>query len=99
MNSYVLDTSVAAAWYLPEEFSSSAGKWQNKLLEGSVTLYIPQLYYLEFSNVLRTDVRRGELEAKLAMEVYSSHLGSGSQRLQCTRAASKRSSPSSFSAG
>jgi predicted nucleic acid-binding protein len=72
---FVLDTSVAIAWYLPEVFSAEAKEWQKKLVKQTVTLLIPrQLHYLEFSNVLRTYVRRGELEHRLASEIYALHL-------------------------
>ena len=70
----VLDTSVACAWYLPEAFAESARTWQRKMVEGEVKLLVPGLHALEFGNVLRTYVRRGELAADLAKEIYSTHL-------------------------
>lgn len=74
MTTYVLDTSVAIAWYLPEEFSEVARGWQVKLLRDEVSLCVPGLHYWEFGNVLRTYVRRGELDRELAEEIYSLHL-------------------------
>ncbi len=74
MSALVLDTSVAAAWYLPEEFSERARKWQSRLLEGRIRLIVPSLHYWELANVLRTYVRRGELEAGIASEIYGLHL-------------------------
>lgn len=72
---YVLDTSVAIAWYLPETFSKAARQWQGKMLKKTATLLVPQhLHYLEFGNVLRTYIRRGELAADLACEIYEAHL-------------------------
>lgn len=70
----ILDTSVACAWYLPEVFAESARIWQRKMVEGAVQLIVPTLHALEFSNVLRTYVRRGELDAALAREIYATHL-------------------------
>jgi predicted nucleic acid-binding protein len=70
----ILDTSVAAAWYLPESFSRSARAWQRRLLESRIRLLVPSLHYWELANVLRTYVRRGELEAALATEIYEIHL-------------------------
>jgi predicted nucleic acid-binding protein len=70
----VLDTSVAVAWYLPESFARAARGWQSKLLDGKVQLLVPSLHYWEFGNVLRTYVRRKELTAELAEEVYLLHL-------------------------
>jgi predicted nucleic acid-binding protein len=70
----VLDTSVAIAWYLPESFASKARNWQRRALDGEVELLVPSLHYWEFGNVLRTYVRRGELEVALASEIYHLHL-------------------------
>ena len=74
MKVYVLDTSVAVAWYLNESFSPSARQWQDRLLQGKISLVVPSLHYLEFANVLRTLVMRHELEHGLAREIYELHL-------------------------
>jgi predicted nucleic acid-binding protein len=74
MTTYILDTSVAVAWYLPEPFSEGARRWQTKLLRDEVTLCVPGLHYWELGNVLRTYVRRGELERELAEDIYTLHL-------------------------
>ncbi len=74
MKTLVLDTSVAAAWYLPETFAEAARAWQARLLDGQVRLIVPSLHYWELANVLRTYVRRAELEAGLAAEIYALHL-------------------------
>ncbi len=74
MTRYVLDTSVAVAWYLPEDFTSAARSWQRELMAGRVSLVVPTLHFWELANVLRTYVRRGELEPDLARDVYELHL-------------------------
>ena len=74
MRTYVLDTSVAVAWYLPERFAGAARKWQRQLLENRVRLLVPSLHFWEIGNVLRTYVRRAELDSALAQEVYALHL-------------------------
>lgn len=74
MNSYVLDTNVAVAWYLDEAFSNSARVWQEQLLSGRVILVVPSLHYWEFANVLRTLAQRRELPVELAHEIYELHL-------------------------
>jgi predicted nucleic acid-binding protein len=74
MNTYVLDTSVAVAWYLDEVFSPSARAWQDKLMRGKIVLLVPLLHYWEFANVLRTLVQRRELSQSLAREIYELHL-------------------------
>ncbi len=74
MNTAVLDTSVAIAWYLEESFSPSARTWQERLLAGKTRLLVPELHYLEFANVLRTLTVRGTLTARLAADIYALHL-------------------------
>ena len=70
----VLDTSVAVAWYLEETFSPEAREWQARLLDGRARLMVPALHFAEFGNVLRTFVRRKELSADVAREVFALHL-------------------------
>ncbi|MFQ5742898.1 MAG: type II toxin-antitoxin system VapC family toxin [Acidobacteriota bacterium] len=74
MKTLVLDTSVAAAWYLPEDFSADARRWQQRMMEGRVQLVVPGLHYWEMANLLRTYVRRGGLDAATAQEIYDLHL-------------------------
>jgi predicted nucleic acid-binding protein len=74
VTSLVLDTSVAAAWYLPEEFAREARAWRDRLLAGSVRLVVPSFHYWELANVLRTYARRHEIPTDLAREIYSLHL-------------------------
>lgn len=70
----VLDTSVALAWYLNESFSPAARQWQERILAGAVHAMVPALHYQEFANVLRTAVRRKEIEAPLAEDLFALHL-------------------------
>jgi len=80
VNAYVLDASVAVAWYLEEVFSASARSWQDRLLAGKVVLVVPLLHYWEFANVLRTLVHRRELSEDLARETYELHLDAPLER-------------------
>jgi predicted nucleic acid-binding protein len=80
VNAYVLDTSVAVAWYLEEVFSTSARAWQERLLAGKVVLVVPLLHYWEFANVLRTLVQRRELPENLAREIYELHMDAPLER-------------------
>ena len=80
MNAYVLDTSVAVAWYLEEVISTSARAWQERLLAGKVVLVVPLLHYWEFANVLRTLVQRRELPEDLAREIYELHMDAPLER-------------------
>jgi predicted nucleic acid-binding protein len=74
VKSFVLDTSVAVAWYLPEEFAREARAWRDRLLSGAVHLIVPSFHYWELGNVLRTYARRHEIAADLAREIYALHL-------------------------
>ena len=84
MKSYILDTSVAVAWYLPEVFSDAARHWQKLLLENKLSIYVPSLHYLEFANVLRTYVKRNELDEYMAKEIYDLHLNAPLKVLDLT---------------
>jgi predicted nucleic acid-binding protein len=53
VSTFVLDTSVAIAWYLPEVFADSARAWQGRMLEERLRFVVPTLHYWEFANVLR----------------------------------------------
>jgi predicted nucleic acid-binding protein len=70
----VLDTSVAVAWYLPESFAAAARSFQTQLLDGKIRLVVPSLHYWEMANVLRTYVKRHEIEPTLARDIYALHL-------------------------
>jgi predicted nucleic acid-binding protein len=74
VSTLVLDTSVAAAWYLPEEFAPEARSYRDRLLAGKLSLIVPSLHFWELANVLRTYVRRGEIEPALAGEIFELHL-------------------------
>ena len=74
MSGFVLDTSVAIAWYLPETFTPEARRWQTRLLAGDDRFVVPRLHYWEMANVLRTSVVRGRLTDSLAREIWSLHL-------------------------
>lgn len=70
----VVDTSIAAAWYLDESFSTPAREWQQRIMSGKVHAMVPGLHYLEFANVLHTYVRRREMRRDLAEDIYALHL-------------------------
>jgi predicted nucleic acid-binding protein len=74
MSRFILDTSVAVAWYLPEVFAESARTWQSRMVDGRIELVVPSLHFWEFANVLRTHVRDRTLDAELASEIWALHL-------------------------
>jgi hypothetical protein len=54
--------------------TTAARLWQARRLEGRVRLIVASLHYGELANVLRTYVRRAEIDAGLAAEIHSLHL-------------------------
>ena len=73
MMTVVLDTSVAIAWYLPEEFSTAARVWRRKVMQGQAECLVPALHFQEFGNVLRKYVLFRELSRSDAEELYTLH--------------------------
>ncbi|MEM4251417.1 MAG: type II toxin-antitoxin system VapC family toxin [Candidatus Bathyarchaeia archaeon] len=49
----VIDASVAAKWFIPEEDSDKASKIMRKYSDGRIDLYAPDLLIYEVANVLR----------------------------------------------
>jgi predicted nucleic acid-binding protein len=74
MTEYVLDTSVAMAWYFPEVFADAAIAWQSRLNARRVTMHVPTLHYWEMANALRSRVRRRTLTPAVAEAVWRLHL-------------------------
>lgn len=67
MTNYIVDASVAAKWYLPEEHSGSA----SQLINDQFILHVPDLFYCEIANVLWKRVSRTELDSKKALEILN----------------------------
>lgn len=58
MTSWVVDASVAVKWYVPETHSDAA----LRLLDREDALHVPDLFFVEFGNILWKKARLGELE-------------------------------------
>lgn len=77
MTGYVLNASVAVAWYLPETSSAEARRCRDRLARREIRCVVPSLHWWEVGNVARTYVRRGEIDEELARELYDLHLDAG----------------------
>lgn len=66
MTEVVLDASVALAWALPDEGSSTAEKILKK---GNVVFWVPALWWYEVTNALLVAVRRGRLKEYDRLEI------------------------------
>ena len=67
MTQYVIDTSVAAKWFIPEDHSVAA----RKLLAPEHGRVVPDLIFVEFANALVKRRRRNEILALDAVEHLS----------------------------
>jgi len=66
MRRYVVDASVAARWYFPEELTEAA----EALLEtANIELLAPDLLHVEMAALVRERVRRGEIDPGTAERV------------------------------
>ena len=61
MNDFVLDASVALAWFLDDEQAPQADNVRARLVQD--TAFVPQLWHLEVRNGLIIAERRGRLSA------------------------------------
>lgn len=61
MNDFVLDASVALAWFLDDEQAPQADSVRSRLVRDSA--FVPQLWHLEVRNGLIIAERRGRLSA------------------------------------
>lgn len=67
----VIDTSVAAKWFLPEQLSSEADALLEQVRPGRLQLSAPDLIIYEFANILWQRQRKGEISGNQAMEMMS----------------------------
>ncbi len=83
LKSLILDSSIIAKWFFPEDDTEIALEIKNKFLHKEIELLVPLLLYYEVSNLLKSAVKssRATLEEvtklftaflKLNFEVYSS---------------------------
>ena len=70
----VLDTSAVVAWYVEQPTSAAARRWRDDARTGRVEVVEPALHFVEFANVLRTYVRRREIERRVAETIWEAHL-------------------------
>lgn len=67
MSRFVVDASVAAKWFTPEEWSGRAVSLQSDFYE----LIAPDLLWIELANVFATHVRAGRLPSETAAELVA----------------------------
>ena len=73
MTTLVLDASVAAKWFLPsagESLTDEASALLKSYARGRLRLLVPDLFWIEFANILWKSVRQGrwpQASAELAL--------------------------------
>jgi predicted nucleic acid-binding protein len=67
VNNFVLDTSVAINWYLPDESSALTRAVLEDLAEGA-TAIVPPLWFWEINNALTMNERKGRIDAVSAQQ-------------------------------
>jgi len=70
MSRWVIDSSLALAWGLPDERSPSADRFWDHVDPDS-QLWTPALWWYEIANALVVVVRRGRLDEKRSQEILS----------------------------
>jgi predicted nucleic acid-binding protein len=64
---WTVDASVAVKWFVSETFSEEAVGW----LDGDPDLFVPELFFAEFPNVLWKKVMRGQVAEDDARTAHS----------------------------
>jgi len=70
----ILDSSVIAKWFFPENDSKNALAIKKKFTNNNVSIAIPILLYYEINSLLKTGVKTFRIDANDAKEVYSAFL-------------------------
>ena len=75
MNSFVLDASVAAKWFLPENeepLAAEALQLAEEYAAGRIALIVPDLFWIELANILWKAQRIGRISARAAEDALQS---------------------------
>jgi len=70
----ILDSSVIAKWFFPEENGQLALKIKDDFTTNVTSISAPLLLYWEINNLLKTATKRSRITAKSAVSVYEAFL-------------------------
>lgn len=70
----ILDSSVIAKWFFPEEGSQIALEIKKDFATNIISISVPLLIYYEMNNLLKTAVKRLRLNEKKAISAYEAFL-------------------------
>jgi predicted nucleic acid-binding protein len=71
MDRVVLDSSVTASWFLPDEQTPESDALYLAARKNEIKLFVPALWWWECGNIIRTNAMRGRLDEEtmnLALE-------------------------------
>lgn len=58
MKQYVIDASVAAKWFVEEDYEREAGQLFEQFKKGKIKVIVPELFYMEMANIFNKRRRR-----------------------------------------
>jgi len=70
----IVDASVLAKWFLPDELARQALKIRDDFAKGDVSISLPALVFYEMSNLLKSAVASFRIDQNKALKVYSDFL-------------------------
>jgi predicted nucleic acid-binding protein len=68
--SFVIDCSVSAAWFLPQEQTSAYESLLSEILDRHSEMIIPDLWWYEVMNVIRSAVLRQRISENDAQKIF-----------------------------
>ncbi len=66
----IIDSSVAAKWYLSDEYDDIAIKIKSDFSNKLIVITVPTLFFYEVSNILRTTSKQLRIDKNRCSEVY-----------------------------
>ncbi len=74
MKKFILDSSIVAKWFLPEEGSEKALTIKDKFANNEISVAAPVLLYYEMNNILKTAVKMYRIDSKDAIKAFGALL-------------------------
>lgn len=70
----IIDSSVAAKWYLPDEENVDAIKIKSDFTKKLISINVPLLFFYEVSNILKTTSKQLRINENRCIKVYQNLL-------------------------
>lgn len=75
MRNIIIDASVLAKWFLPDEIGSqTAFEIRDDFSKGNIAISLPSLIFYEMNNLLKSAVIRFRIDKHSALKIYSEFL-------------------------